>query len=90
MNDLKEELKKAKASHKLRLLQDSALEQLLYLNADLLQRIKVTESSHRSLMNYIVEMHKNLEDNFNRTPIEEIWFRELGRFLKDSKSPIIK
>ncbi|NER32396.1 MAG: hypothetical protein F6J89_33575 [Symploca sp. SIO1C4] len=82
---LQDELKKAKAAHRNQVLQAAQLEQLTWLNKELLQKLKATEKSHKSLMNYIKEMHKNLEDNFHRTPIEEIWFRELGRYLRKFK-----
>ena len=82
MNDFRKDLENIKDANKYRILQDAALEQLLCLNSELLQKLKATEQSHRSLMNYITEMHKTLEDNFNRTPIEEIWFKELSRYLK--------
>ena len=79
---LQEELKKARQSHKDQEQKQAQLEQLTWLNQELLQKLKATEQSHRSLMNYIKEMHQTLEDNFHRTPIEEIWFRELGRYLE--------
>ena len=78
---LQQELKKAKAAQRDQELKTAQLEQLTYLNKELLEKLKATEKSHRSLMNYIEEMHKNLQENFHRTPIEEIWFRELGRYL---------
>jgi len=79
---LQEELKKAKQAGKQQELQSAQLEQLTYLNKELLQKLKSTESSHRSLMNYIKEMYENLENNFHRTPIESIWHKELGLYLK--------
>lgn len=79
---LQEELKKAKEQHKAQELQADQLEQLTYLNKELLQKLKATEKSHKSLMKYIKSMHKNLADNYHRTAIEEIWYRELGRYLK--------
>ena len=80
---LQEELQKAKQTYKAQQLQVDQLEQLTYLNKELLQKLKATEKSHRSLMRYIKEMHHNLSDNDHRTPIEEIWFRELGRYLNN-------
>ena len=82
MSELKEALSRAKKAYKKE--QEILLEreQLLYLNAELLEKLKVLESSHRSLMNYLLELEKNLKDNYHRTPIEEIWFKELGRFLR--------
>ena len=81
--NLQQELQKAKQSYKAQQLQADQLEQLTYLNKELLQKLKATEKSHRSLMRYIKEMHKNLSENDHRTPIEEIWFRELDRYLKN-------
>ena len=83
--NLHTELRKAKQSLKEQQLQIEQLEQLTYLNKELLQKLKATEKSHRSLMRYIEQLHKNLRDNFNRTPIEEIWFRELGSYIKKFK-----
>lgn len=83
--NLREEIKKAKESLKDQELKIEQLEQLTYLNKDLLQKLKATEKSHRSLMRYINEIHKSLRDNFNRTPIEEIWFRELGNYTNKFK-----
>ena len=80
-----EEVKKIRQSLKDQQLKNEQLEQLTYLNKELLQKLKATEKSHRSLMRYIEQLHKNLRDNFNRTPIEEIWFRELGSYLKKFK-----
>jgi len=77
-----EELKKAKEAYKQQQLQAAQLEQLTWLNRELLQKLQATEKSHRSLMRYIGEMHDTLRDNFNRTPIEEIWYRELRQYLK--------
>jgi len=82
---LQQELKKAKSAHKNQELKTAQLEQLTYLNKELLQKLKATEKSHHSLMKYIDEMHKNLGENDHRTPIEEIWFRELGRYLRKFK-----
>lgn len=79
---LQEELKKAKQQHKVQELKSAQLEQLTYLNKELLQKLKATEKSHKSLMKYIKSMHKNLSENDHRTAIEEIWYRELGRYLK--------
>ena len=79
---LQEELKKAKAQQKEQELKSVQLEQLTWLNKELLQKLKSAEQSHLSLMKYIEEMHRSLEDNFHRTPIEEIWYRELGSYLK--------
>tara|TARA_B100002019_G_C21100773_1_gene513440 strand:- start:83 stop:346 length:264 start_codon:yes stop_codon:yes gene_type:complete len=83
--NLQEELRKARQSYKETVLLQSQLEQLTWLNKELLQKLKATEKSHRSLMNYIKQMHRNLADNEHRTPIEEIWFRELGRYLRSMK-----
>lgn len=83
--NLQEELRKARQSYKETVLLQSQLEQLTWLNKELLQKLKATEKSHRSLMNYIKQMHRNLTDNEHRTPIEEIWFRELGRYLRSMK-----
>lgn len=83
--NLGEEIKKIRQSLKDQELKAEQLEQLTYLNKDLLQKLKATEKSNRSLMRYINEIHKSLRDNFNRTPIEEIWFRELGNYLKKFK-----
>ena len=79
---LQEELKKAKAQQKDQKLQSAQLEQLTWLNKELLQKLKSAEKSHRSLMTYIKEIHATLQDNFHRTPIEEIWYRELSKYLK--------
>ena len=83
--NLQEELRKARQSYKETVLLQSQLEQLTWLNKELLQKLKATEKSHRSLMNYIKQMHRNLTDNEHRTPIKEIWFRELGRYLRSMK-----
>lgn len=83
--DLHRELRKAKQSLREQELKIEQLEQLTYLNKDLLQKLKATEKSHRSLMRYINEIHKSLQENFNRTPIEEIWFRELGNYTRKFK-----
>jgi len=78
-------LKKAKEAYKQQQLKEAQLEQLTWLNQELLQRLQATEKSHRSLMSYIKEMHQNLESNFHRTPIEEIWYRELTQYLKQQE-----
>lgn len=83
--NLQEELQKAKQSYKAATLKEAQLEQLTWLNKELLQKLKATEKSHRSLMNYIKQMQRNLSSNDHRTPIEEIWYRELGRYLKSMK-----
>jgi len=79
---IREGLKKAKAAYKQQELKAAQLEQLTWLNRELLQKLESTERSHRSLMRYIEEMHDTLRDNFHRTPIEEIWYRELRQYLK--------
>lgn len=83
--NLREELKKAKQTYKEQELKAAQLEQLTYLNKTLLQQLKATEKSHSSLMKYITEMHKNLGDNFHRTAIEEIWYKELGKYIRQFK-----
>jgi len=81
-NSWAEEIAKADMELKLQRLKLDQLEQLTYLNKELMAKLKAAEKNHRSLMKYILQMHKNLDNNFNRTPIEEIWHRELDRFIK--------
>jgi hypothetical protein len=81
-NSWAEEILKANEALKLQRLKLEQMEQLTYLNKELMEKLKATEKNHRSLMKYIQQMHKNLGDNFNRTPVEEIWHRELDRFIK--------
>jgi len=71
-------------------LKAAQLEQLTWLNQELLQRLKATEQSNRSLMSYIQEIHQSLKDNYHRTPIEEIWYRELERYLKGQEKTLRK
>lgn len=78
-----EEIKKAKQAYKSQQLKEAQLEQLTWLNQELLQQLEATRKSHRSLMKYIEEMHRNLKENYHRTPVEEIWFRELGKYLRE-------
>ena len=81
-NSWAEEILKANEMLKLQRLKLEQMEQLTYLNRELLQKLKASEKSHRSLMRYVMTMHKNLDNNFNRTPVEEIWHRELDNFIK--------
>jgi len=81
-NSWAEEILKANEMLKLQRLKLEQMEQLTYLNRELMQKLKASEKSHRSLMKYMMEMYKSLDNNFNRTPIEEIWHRELDRFIK--------
>jgi len=79
---LQEELKKAKQACAAEALKTAQLEQLTWLNEELLKRLKATEKHHRSLLKYIKEIHKTLSKNENRTAIEEIWHRELDKYIR--------
>ena len=81
-NSWAEEIAKADRALKLQRLKLEQMEQLTYLNKELLQKLKASEKSHRSLLRYIMQLYKNLDTNFNRTPIEEIWHKELDCFIK--------
>lgn len=66
--------------------QQSLIDELTIQNNNLQRELKTVAQGCRTLYHYIEEIHRVLANNFHRTPIEEIFYREISLYLKKQPS----